>query len=124
MPERPDIICLNETLVHNDADLDMQLPQYGLIVRHAEQPTYRGIAVFAHKKIELDVTLLLKSASAERAWLLLHTDIGPYLLCCWYRRPNYGETDTITSFREEYAQFKDLVMGTIVVGDLNVHYSN
>ena len=35
LPERSAIICLNETLVHNDADLNVKLPKYGLIVRHA-----------------------------------------------------------------------------------------
>ena len=51
----------------------------------------------------------------------MHSDRGPYLICCWYRPPDPGNTKSIESFETEYMQYKDRVLGTLVLGDLNVH---
>ena len=67
------------------------------------------------------VTLVAESASAERIWAIVHSDQGPYLVCCWYRPPNPGNIETIESFETEYNQYKDGAVGVFVLGDLNVH---
>ena len=38
-------------------------------------------------------------ATDERLWFLLHVDIGPTLLCVWYR-PGLPEIDSCVRFRE------------------------
>jgi hypothetical protein len=68
------------------------------------------------------VTLVEKAVSSERLWLVIHADTGPYLLCVWYRPPQAGETETITSLEAEWVCHNVGVLGTIIVGDLNVHH--
>ena len=51
----------------------------------------------------------------------MHSDRGPYLVCCWHRPPDPGNTTSIESFEKEYMQHKEGVLGTFVLGDLNVH---
>ena len=97
------------------------LEGYELIARHDAAASKRGIAVFALKELAPDITLLIKSGNTERMWFLLHTQLGPYLICCWYRRPDRGETGSIMSLRSEYESLKGQAVGTIIVGDLNIH---
>ena len=52
---------------------------------------------------------------------MIHTSQGLVRLCAWYRPPCSGEVDTITSFKEELLQHSAGTIGTLVVGDLNVH---
>ena len=52
----------------------------------------------------------------------MHTDTGPYLLGVWYRPPEPGETASINSFEEEWQRLSVDVLGTILVGDINVHH--
>ena len=40
----------------------------------------------------------------------------------WYRPPAIGEIESIRSLLAEWLQLQDSVIGTIVVGDLNVHH--
>ena len=67
------------------------------------------------------VVLLETSETAERVWLTLHTNCGPYLLCSWYRPPGRGKLEAVNSFRAEYDKLSKDALGTLVVGDLNVH---
>lgn len=67
------------------------------------------------------VTLVENSEAAERIWAMVHSDRGPYLICCWYRPPSPGDVETITSFEDEYRKHKDGATGVFVLGDLNVH---
>ena len=89
--------------------------------RHEEIATKRGVAVYALNEISSDVVLLLKSEYSERMWFLLHSQLSPILVCAWYRRPDSGKILSITSLRQEYMKFKEDVIGTIIIGDLNVH---
>ncbi len=52
---------------------------------------------------------------------MLHTDRGPFLLGAWYRPPG-SETTTISSCGDEYDKLVEGAMGTILVGDMNVHH--
>ena len=81
-----------------------------------------GIAVYAKIGLHVRVTTLEISKTAERAWLLLHTDRGPYVLCCWYRRPDQGEIASINSFQLELRKHRAMGLGVIAIGDMNVHF--
>eukprot|EP00973_Karenia_brevis_P043917 6081091-Karenia_brevis.AAC.1 len=61
------------------------------------------------------------SEIAERTWLVLHTDIGPYLLGAWYRPPQAGEVASIESLPGEQRQYSQHALATVVIGDMNVH---
>ena len=50
----------------------------------------------------------------------IHTDEGPILLCCWYRPPREA-LDGIAQVQEELHRLRAQAVGTIVVGDVNVH---
>ena len=69
------------------------------------------------------VTLLEKTACSERVCVLTHADTGPHLLCIWYRLLVPGETDTIRSLREKWDVHHQAALGTMIVGDMNVHHA-
>jgi hypothetical protein len=121
LQSKPQILCLNETFL-NKATPFIYIEGYECIAR-LDRKVKRGggVAVFARKNIAHRVSLLAYSKEAERAWLCMHTNRGPYLLCCWYRRPNPGEVASISSFHREYEEHCKDMLGTIIVGDLNVH---
>ncbi len=53
---------------------------------------------------------------------MLHTDTGPYLIGVWYRPPDQGEIESIKFCEEEWQLLSPEVLGTILVGDINVHH--
>ena len=121
----PDIICVNETFL--DVSIE-EVNLEGFVVVGRRDRSYNGderrcggVIVFARNTIADHVTLLVTSDSAERLWFQLHTNNGPYLLCAWYRPPAQGEVQTIQSFRAELAQVRCSSIGTILIGDLNLH---
>jgi hypothetical protein len=122
---KPDIICINETFL--DASTEYIAPEgYATIGRRDRShsgDTRRcgGIIVYARAEIANHISLLLTSATCERMWMQLHTENGPYLLCAWYRPPAAGETQSIDSFGTELDTLRSNALGTLVVGDLNVH---
>ena len=81
-----------------------------------------GVVVFALDAIASRLTLVEKSEVCERVWLVIHSDIGPYLLGVWYRPPDPGEVASIRACEEEWQRLSLHVLGTILVGDLNVHH--
>ena len=83
-----------------------------------------GVALFALDSIAENITLLEHSESHERSWHILHSDLGPILFCIWYRPPSAGEVASIASFEVEWARLAGDFVGTIVVGDLNVHHTH
>ena len=66
--------------------------------------------------------MLEKPKSSKRVWLVLQADTGPFLLGVWYRPLAPGETESITAFEEEWQRLNKDMLGTIVVGDLNIHH--
>ena len=52
---------------------------------------------------------------------MVHSDQGPYLICCWYRPPCPGSVETIKSFVAEYRKHRDGAVGVFGLGDLNVN---
>ena len=78
--------------------------------------------MYAAKCISSRIAELEKFISSERVWLVLHADTGPFLLGVWYRPPAPGQTESIAAFEEEWHRLSKEVLGTIVVGDLNLHH--
>ena len=79
-----------------------------------------GIAVFASDANI--VSHLHDSTLAERFWHTVHTDIGPILLGNWYRAPDAG-LEAIESLATELESFGDQWVGTVILGDMNVHHA-
>ncbi len=77
--------------------------------------------VFAKAGFEHSIVHVGTSAVAERTWHVIHSDRGPLLFGCWYRPPHHAEVATIESIDSEVAEFGAGTLGTILVGDMNVH---
>ena len=78
--------------------------------------------MFALSNREESMTLVKDSESSERLWILIHSDLGPYLVGAWYRPPVQGEMETIKSLRAEWEELSQEAVGTILVGDMNIHH--
>jgi len=120
---KPSLVCLNETFLDVSVE-DVGLEGYDLVARRDRDDGRKGggVAVYASKAVSSRMVLIEKSVSSERVWLMLHADTGPYLIGVWYRPPNPGEHDSIRSFEEEWQRLSSDVLGTICIGDLNVHH--
>ena len=121
MIKKPFLVTLNETFL-NKAIEHVQLEGYQVLARRDREGQWGGgILVFVLDEYAPRVTLVETSESAERIWAIVHSDRGPYLVCCWYRPPKSGDVVSIESFEAEYAKHKDGAVGVFVLGDLNVH---
>ena len=78
----PDILCINETFLDKSVE-KVELEGFQIVGRRDRGGGKKcgGIIVFARIEIASHVTLLEESTRAERMWLLMHSNIGPYLLC-------------------------------------------
>ena len=107
---------------------ELCLPGYVLISRldRRDGRKQAGIALFALPEIAACVTLLEHASdiSHERSWHAVHGDLGPVLLCIWYRPPCVGETGSIAAFEAEWERLSDGFLGTLIVGDVNVHHTH
>ena len=52
----------------------------------------------------------------------IHTDLGPLLLVNWYRPPDDDATLSMPVFRKDLTTLVENHVGTIVMGDLNIHH--
>ena len=85
---RPDILCLNETFLDKTIG-EVPIEGYEQIARWDREIgeaaiTRGGVVVYAACAISGQVTLIEKSVEAERLWLLIHTERGPFMLGAWY----------------------------------------
>ena len=122
--EKPDLILLNETFLDKStADNQVKLEGYTLVARRdrTDDSGWGGVAVFAKESLANRVVLVHTAEEEERLWLVLHADRGPYLVGAWYRAPDPGNTQGVDSLREELENLQEEYLGTVLVGDLNVH---
>ena len=118
--EAPHILCLNETFLdHTIGGVDIE--GYVMVERWDRPYERGGVCIYAADCIAQKVTPLFKSEKAERIWCMLHTDQGPYLLGAWYRPPS-PEVTSIEACEREHDDLTPQVIGTLLVGDLNVHH--
>ena len=78
--------------------------------------------VFAKTDLAGRVVCLETSETDERLWVALHADRGPFLLGAWYRPPAPGDTSGVDTLKEELLRLEGEHLGTVLVGDLNVHH--
>jgi hypothetical protein len=111
MPAKPFLVCLNETFLTKAVE-EVKLEGYQVLARRDREGQWGGgVLMFVMDAYFARVTLVGISESAERIWAIVHSDRGPYLVCCWYRPPDPGNTKSIESFETEYMQHKDGVLG-------------
>ena len=117
--------------LHQETFLDkvvehIMLKGYALIAQRDRNDERQGggIAAFAASAIAEHVASIQSSADAERSWFMLHADQGPHLVGVWYRPPAPSETATVTTCKAEYAALEGLSLGSIILGDLNVHHKH
>ncbi len=80
-----------------------------------------GVALYALDGFEITIVHVRDSTADERSWHIILSDSGPVLLCVWYRRPMYGEIESIRRFEQEFPEYSKRAVSAIVVGDMNVH---
>ena len=121
----PDIVCINESFLDEGTE-ELEIEGYRLVGQRdrsysGDKRRCGGIIMYAREAIADHVTLMSISSTAERMWVLMHTSLGPYLLCSWYRPPVQGEVQSINDFDAEYKQLQGCALGFILLGDLNLH---
>ena len=123
MSRQPAAVCVNESFL--DASIGfVELEGYSIVARRDRKDGRQGggVIVFARTDIANRLTLVEESMEAERVWLLLHSTTGPYLICAWYRPPDPGEVGSINTLRAEWLRHVEGALGTLIIGDLNVHH--
>ena len=104
--------CCVPTLVH-----------YTVLERRDRNRNGGGVLVFVLDSLCNLFSPLVSSSVAEIIWFLFHSQLGPVLIACWYRPPHYGEIASINAFSAEWSAHSALAVGTVVVGDLNLHHT-
>jgi len=122
MDSRPLCICVNETWL-DESHKNMTLEGYSLLGRLDRRDGRKGggVAAFIATEFFERASLVEVSDKFERLWFILHTDQGPYLVGAWYRPPQAGEIESIDSLFCEYEKLSMEAVGTVIVGDMNVH---
>ena len=124
---KPQLLAINETWLQRSVE-EIAVGGYTLVSRldRRDGRAGGGIALFALPTVASSVTLLEHAGdeSHERSWLAIHADLGPVLLCIWYRPPHHGEVASIDAFESEWRRLSSGYLGSLVVGDLNAHHSH
>ena len=63
------------------------------------------------------------SAADERIWCLLHGDLGPVRIGVRHRAPDAAPTE-ISTLIDELSDTSLGVIGTILLGDMNIHHAS
>ena len=117
----PQVLCFNETFLDRSVG-NVTITNFTLVARRDRSNNHGGgVCVYVADDVAANVTLMQVSETAERIWCMLHTDMGPYLVGVWYRPGDAGHAP-IDSCEEEHHQLSQEAMGTLLVGDLNVHH--
>ena len=88
----PAIVCLGETF--SDKGIENVALEGYVVVGRRDRDDGRicgGVIAFARRDVAANVAHLHRSVEAERFWLVIHTDQGPYLLGVWYRLQNLAK---------------------------------
>ena len=118
-----DILALNETWLDTSV-AKVDLPGYQLVSRR-DRPTsnvckvnHGGISVYTRIGTVL-VIHLEDSTVAERSWHIIRTDVGGVLFANWYRAAG-SPHNHIDSFNSELERLSVGLVGSLVVGDINI----
>ena len=117
----PTYVIFTETWLDQSFE-SITLPGYIEISRRDRAGSaHGGVILFAKFGYENTIVHLGNSEVAERSWHVIHSVTGPLLFGAWYRRPCHGEVASIESLEHEIREHGRDTMGTILVGDMNVH---
>ena len=118
----PVLVGLQETLLDRSTEA-ASLTGYELVSRRDRRGgrSGGGVALFVRKDCAAQVALLEHSETHERSWHCLHTSQGPVLLGLWYRPPD-SEVYSVETLETEWLRHSQAMMGTVVMGDCNVHH--
>ena len=121
MPERPLLVALTETWLDASTGA-VCLTGYSLISwrDRGDGRQGGGVALFAASAFADNVVFIAHSDGYERSWHILHTSVGPLSFCVWYRPPA-EELNGIWTFVREFTTHNETTVGSVIVGDLNVH---
>jgi hypothetical protein len=114
--KHPDIIAITETWLK--PYFEPTIPGYICVEKRNRNDGRGGVALFS--KSTEDIVCVMSSSCDERLWFIIHADIGPLLLCVWYRRP-VPESESCVRFFAEYNKLCGSAIGFIGVGDHNYH---
>ena len=127
MSTLPNIILMNETFLIRSTE-NIEFEGYSCVARRDRRDGSKcgGTAVFGEIEIAERVALAMYSPAAGRRWLHAHCAQGRPLVCAWYRpppppTPAPGELNSRVTFEAEFLELQLDSIGTIVIGDLNVH---
>ena len=101
------------------------IPGYEVISRRdrSTNPNRGGIIVYALLTFNC-VVLLEHSPVIECSWHIIHSNIGPLLFGLWYRSPSELDLTNVRIFQTEHQKYRVGTMGSILVGDMNIHHVN
>ena len=121
----PFIVGVTETWLSNNVG-NALLPGYSVISQRDRHDGRRcgGIALFARVSVASQIVHVADSVEHERAWYILHTDCGAISIGLWYRPPSYDEVASIDALLLEHAEYSQGCIGTIIIGDMNVHHKS
>jgi hypothetical protein len=121
MDQKPFIVSMNETFLNKCIE-HVELEGYQVLGRRDREGQWGGgVLAFVLDEYAPRVTLIEISAVAERIWAMVHSDQGPYLVCCWYRPPSPGTIDSINSFELKFLKYRNGAVGVVMLSDFNVH---
>ena len=122
--DQPALVAVAETWLTKRVH-SMDLTGYRLVSRLNRRIGVRldrgGIALYARDDFATSVVHVGDSPVDERSWYILHCDIGPVLVCVWYRPPDDGEVNSIWRFEREFDQYFGDAIAFVGIGDFNVH---
>ena len=121
---RAHIVCIQETWLDESVEC-LHIEGYKVVSRRDRTGTskdgYGGILVLAREDFQ-SVAELRTSEKDERQWCAVHTAMGPILLGNWYRPPDDDAAQSMPRVRAELAEMTVEFIGTILVGDVNIHH--
>ena len=120
--DHPTFLVFTETWLDKSLE-EFRIPGYVEVSRQDRGRSSRGggVMVFSKVGFEHAIVHVGDSSVAERSWHIIHSNRGPILFGAWYRPPTHGEIASIESLDEEIANFGGETLGTILLGDMNVH---
>ena len=81
MEDKPMLVVFNETFLTRAVE-EVELEGYALVARRDRRGQWGGgVLIFVRAEVQAHVTLVEVSDVAERVWVMVHTNQGPYLVC-------------------------------------------
>lgn len=123
---KPHIVCVSGSGLNSSIGEIRDLFGYNVVARRdrrngADDRGSGGVIVFAREDALRRINVMAHLDHSETSWSPLHSGRGGVLLRAWYRPQCPAEMDSTTLFSEGYAAHSAFAIGTIAVGDLDVH---